>query len=207
MIKVGLTGNRFSELDKVSNLFRRISIPVFEADVVLRYIIYHNKEINNEIIKRLSDLNRTVGFYVLPGYAKSIDEINIILDCTKKELLKSFYRFCENNNNKGQYVIFKSYILFESDFYESMDYNINCFIPKTTRMEKCKKIASFKMPDIAVLFRNELDESEKNKCSDFVIKSNNLDRNTFSDPDVIRQINEIDKQIVDIYLENKHFKI
>lgn len=201
MIKVGLTGNRFSGLDKVSNLFRRISIPVFEADVVLRFIIYHNKEINQEIIKRLSDLNRTVGFYVLPSYAKSLDEVNIVLDCAKKELLKSFDRFCEKNK-KSQYVIFKSYILFEADIYEKMNYNINIFIPKVARMEKCRKLTQFKMPDIAVLFRNELDELEKNKCSNFVIRAHSLDKSTlFNDLKVEQQVNEIDKFIVDKYLE------
>lgn len=201
MIKVGLTGNRFSGLDKVSNLFRRISIPVFEADVVLRFIIYHNKEINQEIIKRLSDLNRTVGFYVLPSYAKSLDEINIVLDCTKKELLKAFDKFCEKNK-KSQYVIFKSYILFEADFYEKMDYNINIFIPKASRMEKCRKLTQFKITDIAVLFKNELDELEKNRCSNFVIKAYNLDKSSlFNDLKVNQQVNEIDKFIVDKYLE------
>ena len=201
MIKVGLTGNRFSGLDKVSNLFRRISIPVFEADVVLRFIIYHNKEINLEIIKRLSDLNRTVGFYVLPNYVKSLDEMNIVLDCTKKELLKAYDKFCEKNK-KSQYVIFKSYILFEADFYEKMDYNINVFIPKVTRMEKCKKLTQINMPDIAILFRNELDELEKNRCSNFVLKAHSFDKTPiYNDLKLEKEINEIDKYLVDKYLE------
>ena len=37
MIKVGLSGNRYSGKDRVSTLFSQISIPVFEADIIMNY--------------------------------------------------------------------------------------------------------------------------------------------------------------------------
>ena len=45
MIKIGLTGNRYSGKDRVCKIFEQISIPVFQADVVLKFIINHNFEI------------------------------------------------------------------------------------------------------------------------------------------------------------------
>ena len=39
MIKVGLSGNRYSGKDEICNIFRKLTIPVFEADTVLKFII------------------------------------------------------------------------------------------------------------------------------------------------------------------------
>jgi dephospho-CoA kinase len=36
MIKVGLSGNRYSGKNEVCNIFRKLTIPVFEADTVLK---------------------------------------------------------------------------------------------------------------------------------------------------------------------------
>jgi len=41
MIKVGLSGNRYSGKTAVSKMFKQIGIPVFDADIVLKFIIGH----------------------------------------------------------------------------------------------------------------------------------------------------------------------
>ena len=42
MIKVGLSGNRYSGKNRVVAMFKQIGIPVFEADVILKFILQHN---------------------------------------------------------------------------------------------------------------------------------------------------------------------
>ena len=39
MIKVGLSGNRYAGKDAVSRLFEQIRVPVFDADIVLKFIL------------------------------------------------------------------------------------------------------------------------------------------------------------------------
>jgi dephospho-CoA kinase len=46
MFKVGLTGNRYSGKDTVASLFNKISIPVFDADVIVKFLINHNFEMD-----------------------------------------------------------------------------------------------------------------------------------------------------------------
>ena len=41
-LKVGFTGNRFSGKTRVSKVFKQIGIPIFDADVVLAFIINHD---------------------------------------------------------------------------------------------------------------------------------------------------------------------
>ena len=49
MIKVGLSGNRYSGKSTVCKLFKQIGIPVFEADVILKFIISRDLETINMI--------------------------------------------------------------------------------------------------------------------------------------------------------------
>ena len=44
MIKVGLSGNRYAGKDAVSRLFEQIRVPVFDADIVLKFILNYNFE-------------------------------------------------------------------------------------------------------------------------------------------------------------------
>ena len=53
MIKVGLSGNRYSGKTAISKMFKQIGIPVFDADIVLKFIIGHCLE-TNRIIKARS---------------------------------------------------------------------------------------------------------------------------------------------------------
>ena len=49
MIKIGLSGNRYSGKNRVVNIFKQIGVPVFEADVIIKFILQHNYELQAEI--------------------------------------------------------------------------------------------------------------------------------------------------------------
>jgi dephospho-CoA kinase len=65
MIKVGLTGNRFSGKDTVCKLFEQIGVPVFNADVVLKFILNYNYEINYKIRNIFGDVFSLKGDYLI----------------------------------------------------------------------------------------------------------------------------------------------
>ena len=56
MIKVGLTGNRYSGKDVCSKIFQQIDVPVFNADIVLKFILNYNYEINYKIRNAFGDV-------------------------------------------------------------------------------------------------------------------------------------------------------
>ena len=41
MIEVALTGNRYTGKDFIAKKFRKINVPVFDGDTVLKFIINH----------------------------------------------------------------------------------------------------------------------------------------------------------------------
>jgi dephospho-CoA kinase len=44
MIKVGLSG-RYSGKDRTARVFKQIGVPIFEADVILKFILNYNEEL------------------------------------------------------------------------------------------------------------------------------------------------------------------
>lgn len=192
MIKVGLSGNRYSGKDEVCNFFRRICIPVFEADVVLRFIIHHDAQVNKEIRYKLGELYGTSENYISPEFAKTKEEIDIILECAQHELFKAYDEFSVRNKS-SIYTIFNSSVLFEKKWNKLMNYNINVFAPKITRMERCQELTKKKVSDIAYIFRNEIDDLDKNKMANFVIHS-------YQGRDIKRQVHEVDQFVIDSYL-------
>ena len=168
MIKVGLSGNRYSGKSNVCNLFNKISIPVFDADVVLRFIIHHDINVNSEIHKNLKKINGLGSCPVLE-FSKTKKEIDMIIDCAQVELFNAYRKFSEKHKD-SIYTIFKSSILFERGWHEIMDYSVNVFTPKISRMERFKELTNKRVSDIAFLMRNEIDDLDKNKMSNFVLK-------------------------------------
>lgn len=192
MIKVGLSGNRFSGKTEVCNMFRRLSIPVFDADVVLRFIIHHDMSVNKQIRDKLSELYGTSGNYVSPIFARTKEEIDIILLHAQHDLFRAYEIFSEKNKS-SIYTIFKSSVLFEREWNKLMNYNISVFAPKITRMERFQESTKKKVSDVAFILKNEIDDLDKNKMANFVVHS-------YKGRDIRKQVHEIDQFVIDSYL-------
>jgi len=196
MIKIGLSGNRYSGKNEVCDIFKQITIPVFEADIVLKFIINHDESVNNEIISKLKCLHGESSpipsVYIDPKFVKTKAEFDILFDCTQHKLMRAYEDFSEKHKS-SIYTIFHSSILFERNWHRLMNYSIAVFCPKITRIERCKEITNMKVSDIAMSMKNEIDDLDKNKMANFVIHNYNSRK-------VLDQVNQIDQFVIDSYL-------
>jgi len=205
MIKIGLTGNRYSGKDTVGRLFEQISIPVFNADVILKFILNHNFEVLYNIKKHIGtgifknddqyDINT---IKLMGGFGKILDEAEF-------ELLKAYEKF-RLKNNQSIYTIFQSSIIFESTLNKNMDYIITVFSPEKERIDRCKYSPDTTglqfngdIMEIHNLISTEMPDLEKNRMSDYVI--HNYDGIL---PDLSTQVQKIDQKIIDKYLTADH---
>lgn len=193
MIKVGLSGNRYSGKTSVGKLFRQIGIPVFDADVVLKFIISRDLE-------TISQIKSKVGEHIFKNGELSSkyitdSEFDKILECASFQIMKAYENF-NQKNSFSVYTIFNSSFLFETDWADEMDFNINVFCPKIHRMERCKELTNMKVSDIAFMLRNEMDDLDKNKMSTYIVHN-------YSNMDTPTQVNKIDQKIIDTYLKNE----
>jgi dephospho-CoA kinase len=193
MIKVGLSGNRYSGKTSICKMFKQIGIPVFDADIVLKFIIGHSLETNKIIKEKIGDHIFKNGD--LDSKCISDSDFQEILYYATFELMKAYDNFNEKNK-QSIYSIFHSSFLFETNWIDNMDYNINVFCPKLERMQRCKEMTKMKFSNISYMLRNEIDDLDKNKKSVYVIHN-------YSGTDPLTQVNKIDQNIIDIYLKNE----
>lgn len=196
-IKIGLSGNRYSGKSRVSKVFKQIGVPVFEADVILKFILSHNYELQYLISDKIGSS------YFIDG-SLNYDKVkrdgvfSRILNIVEDDLFKAWEKFQEKNN-KSIYFIFKSSILFESGWNEKMDLNISVFAPYSDRIDRCKNLTRQTTATIYNLTKSEMCELDKNNLSDYVIHNYDED-SPFGD--VLTQVNLIDKKIIDDYLRD-----
>lgn len=198
MLKVGLSGNRYSGKNRIVNLFKQIGVPVFEADVILKFILSHNYELQAEIADRVGRKYFKDGL-LNTEKVKTDGKFSSILDIVEPELYRTWERFLQKNN-KAVYCIFHSSILFEKEWNKAMDINVTVFAPYADRIERCKFLTNKSVSSIYSLTKLEMDELDKNNLSDFVIHNYNNDSTFYGD--TLTQVNDIDKKIVDKFLKD-----
>ena len=198
MVKIGLTGNRYSGKDATAKLFEQIKIPVFNADVILKFILNFDINVNKDILDNY-------GEYIFTGPDSMIDPKKIrskkdfdkLVNFAEFELKRAYERF-RLENRQSVYSIFHSSILFERGWDKDMDFNINVFAPKDIRSARCAKVTGQSTYTISELFKGEMDDLVKNKMSDYMI--HNYPSATIAFGDSCDQVNKIDRKIIDKYL-------
>ena len=170
MIKVGLSGNRYSGKSRVANLFKQIGIPVFDADTVLRFILNYNWELLGEIKEELgSEIFQ--GDYLNFREIKNPEVFNNVLKLVEPDILRAYDRF--NKKQNSIYTIFHSSILFERGWDKNMDRSISVFSSHTDRISRCKQLTKMGLLVINDLSKTEMDPLEKNRLSDYTIHNYN----------------------------------
>ena len=201
MIKIGLSGNRYSGKTRVANLFKQIGIPVFDADTVLRFILNYNWELLAEIKHELgSEIFQ--GDYLNFREIKNPEVFNNVLKLVEPDILRAYDRF--NKKQNSIYTIFHSSILFERGWDKNMDRSISIFASYTDRISRCKQLTKMGLLVINDLSKTEMDPLEKNRLSDYTIHNYNDETSAFGD--TFNQVCKVDQKIIDTYLFNEATK-
>lgn len=190
MFKIGLSGNRYSGQDKVCKEFEEITIPVFHADIILKFIIKYSLDVDKKIIR---EFGHSFSNPNLSDVFSNSEKINTIIDFAEDELFQSYEKF-QKKNSQSIYTIFHSSILVERNWNQHMDYNISVFAPKEERIKRALKDSSLSREIIYKLASTEVDEITKNNVADYVIHSY-LGFSTKS------QIDKIDKTLIREFLK------
>jgi dephospho-CoA kinase len=203
MIKLGLTGNRYTGKDTVCNIFEKMTIPVFNADVILKFLLNYNADVISNIKKKIgTGIFLTGGFYDLDTirYMGGFDKI---LDEAELELLKAYEKFRLKHKNTV-YTIFHSSILFERHWDKNVDYVVNVCASDNDRLDRCRYLTGSCMRDMYELISTEMTDDQKNKISNYVIYNNDKDDSDSNGiyGNLLSQVQEVDQKIISKYLQN-----
>lgn len=212
MIKVGLSGNRFSGKDKIAKIFRDISIPVFDADVIIKFILNYNYDIFSEIKNKIGEKYFKKDFTIDFTLIDYDNKFGKVLEIIEPEIFKAYQKF-EDKNKNSVYTIFNCGVLYETSWNKKMDRNITVYAPFIDRVERAK-IAKNELSDflksskiymnssyndrtvINSLLSKETDELDKTGKANHVIHN-------YNEFNVNKQVMEIDQVIIDYYIKNE----
>lgn len=189
MIKIGLTGNFYSGYDEVADIFENMKVPVFDADIVLKYIINFSGKHMQKIKSELGDDIYSLGLLDTRKFNNNSD-FDKLLNIVELDIIKAYEKWRINNYNSF-YTIFKSSILFERKLDKSMNFNISVYKPKNIRKDEIWTKTQMPFSTIDNILSNEMNEIGKNEKADYIIHNYSSWKQS-----VEKQIEHIDKSIM-----------
>lgn len=181
MLNIGLTGSRFSGKEYISNHFHKIGVPVFNADLVLKYILNYEDSVIRDSNKLLGNRGE---IFINPFSIDNDGIFSEILTIAEPYLISAWRKF-KNKNANSVYSIFKSSYIFYRDY--DLDGIINVHCPFDIRSSRVK------LDDVYIMnIEKKLGIIQKAK-GDWTI-------NNYGDSDVLKQVLEVDKKIIEVYL-------
>ena len=141
MLKVGLTGNYYSGQYEVGLLFEELDVPVFDANLITKFLLNYSPKHRKEINKQFGDTSFSMGVLNLSNFNSNI-KFNKLLDIIELDLLKAYEKF-RSLHRDADYTIFKYDFIFERMIENSFDYNISCYRPKRYRKTDMQTLTNF----------------------------------------------------------------
>jgi dephospho-CoA kinase len=198
MLEVALTGCRYAGKTSVSKLFKKIGIPVFDSDTVLKFILNFRTNVEEPIKSNVGNFVYSGGF-LDPSAFVTDSLFDRTIDVVEFELFQAWESFKSKHKDKP-YVIFESSILFERKWNRKFDKVICVFASKEERVYRAKQLTAERVDYLWSLLDKEIPELEKNSNSHYII------HNYGTGPNVLDQINHIDTKLIDMYIEGVDVK-
>ena len=171
MKKIGITGGIGSGKTYVSEVFKSLGIPVFNADIESKKLM-----ITSEKLMELVKAEFGEGIYTNGSLNKEKLGAIVFSDKIKLEKLNSlvhpivkaeFEKWCTKQTT--DYVIKEAAILFESDSHLGLDAVICVSAPIELRISRSMKRDNATEKEIKNRIENQISQEEKEKLSDYII--------------------------------------
>ena len=191
MLKVGLTGGIGSGKTTVSKVFADKNFKIFNSDDIAKNIIKTDIEIKKSIINIFgsksfngSDYNSIYISEVIFSDPKKLDLLNSIVHPKVFEKFKKFVK-----KNLKSKILVESAILFESNFYKLMDYNILLKSPKIERINRIINRDNLSRKMIEKIMNVQWSDKKKINLATFVIENINISK---TKTEILSLINKIE---------------
>ena len=174
-LKIGITGGIGSGKSLAAKYFESLGYKVIYADKVAKELYANNKQLINKLVKAFGNgildengnLSRQNARRIIFSSKKNIKRVNSIVHPFVFREMDKIYSAI-----KDRIVFFEAAIMFESGSYKRMNYVILVYANKEIRIKRIIQRDNIKRVAILKLMKLQLDEREKLKRADFVIRNN-----------------------------------
>ena len=177
MRKVAITGGIGSGKSFISNKFAELGVPIYNSDVRANIIINSNITVKKLLIKNFGDdsfidgeLNKKLISKIIFNNKSKLDLINSIVHPFVYQDYKSWLLI-----QNASYTIYESAIIYENNSMHKFDKIIGVISDNKLKISRLLK-RGMNMKSITNIMKNQTDDLEIIKISDFLIY-NNLNNN------------------------------
>ena len=190
MIKVGITGGIGSGKSTICQFFRMLGIPVFEADNEAKKLINTSLSIKNQLTALFGSSiylpNQSIDRKKLAELIfNSPNLLGKVNDIIHPEVRNFFEKWCAMQ--KSPYVVHEAAIMFESGFYQMMDYTILVTAPEAERIQRVMTRENTNEESVRARIAKQWTDEKKKELADFIIENNNKEL-------IVPQLLILDKQ-------------
>jgi dephospho-CoA kinase len=176
MLKVGITGGIGSGKSTICNFFSLMGIPIFNADLAAKQIMDGSSMVRSQMMlhfgKDIYLPNQALDRKKLAGIIFSspslLQKVNSIVH---PEVRNTFFDWCKKQHSP--YVVHEAAILFESGFYEIMDFTILVTAPEQMRINRVIKRDELSAKQIKARISKQWPDKKKMQLADFIIANDN----------------------------------
>jgi dephospho-CoA kinase len=174
MLSVGISGGIGSGKTLVCTIFQILGVSIYNSDLKAKKIMETNQQVKKEIIKLLGEesylnnltLNRK---YIAKKVFNQKELLFKLNDIVHPAVRQDAEIWSENLPKDSGYYLRESAILFETGIYKQLNLNILVIAPEKLRMQRIKNRDGLSDEDITLRIKNQWDDEQKLKLTDFVI--------------------------------------
>lgn len=191
MLKVGLTGNIGSGKTLVAEIFSRLEIPVFHADLEAKKQ-FGKPDIREKILDLFGSRAFAPDGNISPNYLSSIvfsdpvslHKLNMVIHPAVRQ---DYRQWCEKQI-RAPYTLYEAAILFESGHYREMDKVICVTAPEELRIQRVMERDHVSRAEVEKRIASQWPDEKKAGLADFIIKN---DGNEMLIPQILRIHNQL----------------
>ncbi|MBK8659813.1 MAG: dephospho-CoA kinase [Bacteroidetes bacterium] len=191
MLNVGITGGIGSGKTTVCRFFEALGVPVYNSDERAKYLMNHEHFLIDQIQKYFGTeayiegtLNRKWIAEKVFGDKKLLAQLNALVH---PAVYRDTERWMKEQSTKNvPYTLREAALLVETGSYKSLDKLIVVTAPLVSRLSRITQRDQVNEADMLARVKNQMEEKEKVKLADFVIKND-------------RDLAYLEKQVQDIH--------
>ncbi len=175
MLKIGLTGGIGSGKTTVSQIFKILGVPVFDADTAAKEAMEHNPVLKEKLITTFGaavfvehKLNRKYLADIVFNDAHQLDVLNALVHPLTIAAAADWFA-----TQNSPYVIKEAALIFEAGAGVGLDYIIGVFAPTSLRIKRVMDRDHLSREEVLSRMNRQIDDQIKMKLCDFVIQNNN----------------------------------
>lgn len=197
MLKIGITGGIGSGKSTVSNIFKVLGIPVFDADSEAKNLMENNAAVKQQLIEEFGEavfieekLNRKYLSSIVFVDNYKLEKLNAIVHPAAIEAGLNW-----SAQQIAPYIIKEAALMFEAGSAFNLDYVIGVYAPQALRLKRVMYRDNVGRHDVLNRMSKQINETIKMRLCDFVVVNDEQQL-------LIPQVLKLHEQLIALVQEN-----